>query len=98
MAKYVLQKGDRQKMSPISTLLQKRITQLCTEKKMSYYTLSINSSVPFSTIKNIIDGNTKNPGIVTIMKLCGGLGISITDFFDTKEFIELSEEITFWTE
>ncbi len=53
----------------------------------------MDSGVPPSTIKNILYGKSKNPGIVTIKMLCDGLGISLTEFFDTKEFAELEQEI-----
>jgi len=51
------------------------------------------SAVPPTTLKNIIYGVSKNPGIVTIKKLCDGLEISIADFFDTEKFRELEQEI-----
>lgn len=58
-----------------------RITTLCTEHNISINELSKRSKVPLSTIKNIVSGNSKNPGIVTIKKLCDGLGITLVEFF-----------------
>lgn len=58
-----------------------RITTLCTEHNISINELAKRSKVPPSTIKNILNGNSKNPGIVTIKKLCDGLGIELGDFF-----------------
>ena len=40
-----------------------------------------------------MNGASKNPGVVTIKKLCDGLGISLTEFFDTDYFRELEQEI-----
>ena len=34
-----------------------------------------------STASNIIHGNSKNPGIVTIKKLCDAVNMSIQEFF-----------------
>uniref|UniRef100_UPI0040569EA6 helix-turn-helix domain-containing protein n=1 Tax=Agathobacter sp. TaxID=2021311 RepID=UPI0040569EA6 len=85
-------------MNKISGLLQKRIIQLCTEQKMTYYALAVNSSVPLSTIMNIVEGNTQNPGVITVMKLCEGFGISVRDFFDTEEFLALRGEMDFLDE
>lgn len=59
----------------------KRITDLCMEKNISICELSKLSKVPPSTIKNIVNGNSTNPGIVTIKKLCDGLRITIQEFF-----------------
>lgn len=75
-------------------VLSERIAELCKEKKMSYYLLSYHSAVPITTIMNIINCTTKNPGVFTIIKLCDGLGITVKEFFDTEEFrnIEVKTE------
>lgn len=67
-------------------ILAERIKELCREKKYSYYMLSYKSTVPMTTLMHIINCSTKNPGIFTIMKLCDGFGISLTEFFHTEEF------------
>lgn len=59
-----------------------RITALCTEHHISLYELAKRSKVPSSTVKNIVNGSSKNPGIVTIKKLCDGLGITLAEFFE----------------
>jgi len=51
------------------------------------------SAVPPSTLKNIVNGVSKNPGVVTIKKICDGLDVDIIEFFNTKEFRELEQEI-----
>ena len=66
---------------------------LCEEKRMSIHKLATESAVAPSTIKNILYGKSKNPGIVTIKMLCDGLGISLYDFFNTEEFQNLEQEI-----
>ena len=63
-----------------------RLLLLLEEKKMSIYALSIKSGVAPSSIKNILYGKSKNPGIVTIKMLCDGFGISLAEFFETPEF------------
>lgn len=70
-----------------------RIKKLCKEKGLSINGLAVISAVPSSTLKNIINGGSLNPGIVTIKMLCDGLEISLAEFFDTKEFRELEQEI-----
>ncbi len=61
--------------------IPQRITTLCTEGNLGINELSKRSKVPPSTIKNILNGTSKNPGIVTIKKLCDGLGIELAEFF-----------------
>lgn len=72
--------------------LADRISFLCNEQKISFYKLSYRSAVPLTTLMNIINGETKNPGIFTIIKLCDGLGITAKEFFDSKEFIGIESE------
>lgn len=74
-------------------LVKDRILQLCEEKNMTIYKLSVESAVPPSSIKNILYGKSKNPGIVTLKMLCDGFGVTLTEFFDTKEFRGLDQEI-----
>ena len=79
-------------MDTYSTV-KNRLLFLLATKQMSIHKLAIESAVAPSTIKNILYGKSVNPGIVTIKMLCDGLGISLIDFFNTKEFLELEQEI-----
>ena len=73
--------------------VRNRILALLEEKKMSIHRLAIESAVAPSTIKNILYGKSTNPGIVTIKMLCDGFGITLTEFFDTEDFLNLEQEI-----
>ena len=75
------------------TTVKNRILQLLGEKNMSIHRLAIESAVAPSSIKNILYGKSKNPGIVTIKMLCDGFGITLVEFFDTEEFRNLEQEI-----
>ena len=75
------------------TVVKSRILYLCEEYNMTICKLATVSAVPQSTLKNILYGRSQNPGIVTIKMLCDGLGISLTEFFDTPEFRNLEQEI-----
>ena len=70
-----------------------RIKQLCNEKGFTINGISSFSAVSQSTVNHIINGDTKNPGIVTIKKLCDGFGITLGEFFSTPEFDALEQEI-----
>lgn len=70
-----------------------RILQLCAQRNLSINGLARVSGIHPSTLKGIINGSSQNPGIVTIKKLCDGLGITLTDFFDTEDFRMLEQEI-----
>ena len=74
-------------------VVRNRLLQLLNERKMSIHKLAMESAVPPSSIKNILYGKSQNPGIVTIKMLCDGFGITLIEFFDTKEFLNLEQEI-----
>ena len=77
----------------IYSAVKNRILQLLGERNMSIHKLAMESAVAPSSIKNILYGKSQNPGIVTLKMLCDGFNISIVEFFDTKEFKELEQEI-----
>lgn len=73
-----------------------RIIQLCKERGITPNALSNISAVPQATIKsilNILNGESQNPGTVTIKKLCDGFEITLGEFFSTPEFDNLEQEI-----
>ncbi|KJR48061.1 Transcriptional regulator, Cro/CI family [Desulfosporosinus sp. I2] len=71
-----------------------RIVELCKERNIRPNALSYRAAVPQSTIKSILNDESLNPGIVTIKKLCDGLEISLSDFFNTDAFSNLEQELT----
>lgn len=70
----------------------KRLIELMEQRNLSLNGLARLAAVPPSTLKNIIYGKSKNPGVVTLKLLCDGMGISITEFFDSPLFSELEIE------
>ena len=70
-----------------------RIRQLCKEKGFTPNGIANFSAIPQATLKSILNGESKNPGIVNIKKLCDGFGITLGEFFGTPEFDALEQEI-----
>ncbi len=70
-----------------------RIKGLCDEKNMRKSQLAYASGMPPSTLKNVMQGNSKNTGIVTIKMICDGLNISLEEFFCCEVFRDLEQEI-----
>jgi transcriptional regulator with XRE-family HTH domain len=70
-----------------------RIRALCGERGWTPNRLATISAVPQATIKSILNGESANPGVVTIKKLCDGFGITLGEFFDDPSFNELEQEI-----
>ena len=77
----------------ISEAVAERIIGLCAERNITVNKLSTMSGVTQSTVNDIVNHRAKNIGIVTIKKLCDGLDMTITEFFDTETFRNLVQEM-----
>ena len=58
------------------------------EKQMTQYQLFIKSGVPKSTIGNVINCSYDSVKLRVIHEMCQGLGVSISEFFDSPLFQE----------
>ena len=70
-----------------------RIIELCNERNIATNALANMSGVSPSTIYSMLNEKSKNPGVVSIKKLCDGLDISLRDFFDSPIFDNIEQEI-----
>lgn len=77
----------------ICEVTARRMRELCSERGITPNGLSYISGVSQSTIKSILNGESQNPGIATIKKICDGLNITIGEFFNTEEFNRLEQEL-----
>ncbi len=69
-----------------------RIVQLCSIRGWSFYRLSKESGIPYSTLCTMLH-KANAPSIPTLYKLCKGFGISLSEFFDTEgDWATLTEE------
>lgn len=75
------------------TAIKNRILQLCGEREISINKLATICGLSPSSLKSILYGRSQNPKILTIKIICDGLDITLSDFFNTKEFNELEQEI-----
>ena len=86
-------KREGKTMDNTYTAVRNRLLELLGERGMSIHRLALESGIAPSSIKNILYGKSKNPGVVTIKMLCDGFGISLTDFFSTDTFRGLEQEV-----
>lgn len=70
-----------------------RILDLCKENEITVNKLATVSGITQSTLSNIVGGRNNSTTISTIKKLCDGLDISICDFFQSKLFEDLEQEV-----
>ena len=67
----------------------RRIHALCLERGIAVNTLANMSGMAPSTIYSMLNTKSKNPGVVSIQKICDGLEISVREFFDDPVFENL---------
>ena len=72
----------------LNQAISARLTELLKEKQMTQYQLFIKSGVPKSTIGNVINCSYDSVKLRVIHEMCQGLGISISEFFDSPLFQE----------
>ena len=77
----------------IKEAVEKRIIELCDKYDIAINALANISGISPSTIYSMLNEKSKNPGIVSIKKICDGLEISIKDFFDSSLFDNLEQEL-----
>ena len=67
----------------------KRILNLCDQRNIAVNPLANISGVSPSTVYSMLNEKSKNPGIVSLKKLCDGFEISLREFFDDDIFDDL---------
>ena len=70
-----------------------RIIDLCNERSIAINALANISGVSPSTIYSMLNQKSKNPGVVSIKKICDGLEITVREFFDDPLFDSTEQEI-----
>lgn len=68
-----------------------RIRDLMQERGWTEYRLAIASGLSQSTVANIFNRNT-TPSVATLESICGGLGITLAQFFAEGDMVELTDE------
>ena len=77
----------------VKDAVAQRFRALCQEKGIRPNELATRSGVTPSTVYSLLDDRRRDVSIITIKKLCDGLDMTITDFFDDDIFKTLEQEI-----
>ena len=72
----------------LNEAVSKRLLELLAEREMTPYQLYIKSGLPKSSIGNILNCTYPSVKLRVIHEVCQGLGISITEFFQSPLFNE----------
>ena len=77
----------------VKDIVAKRFKELCDERNMKINELANVSGVTPSTAYSMMDKSRRDISIRTIKKFCDGLEITLGEFFSTKDFDDLEQEI-----
>ena len=77
----------------VGQAVRERIAELCEEKHITINKLANISGITQSTLNNIMSGRNNSTTISSIQKICDGLEITVTDFFDSPLFLGIEQEI-----
>lgn len=72
----------------LNEAVSQRLKELLEQRSMTQYELNVKSGVPKSTIGNIVGCAYPSVKLRVIHEICQGLGISITEFFQSSLFLE----------
>lgn len=70
----------------LSTAMKNRIYELCDQNNITINKLCTISGITQSTLANMNSRPNTNITILTVMRICRGLNISIEDFFNSSLF------------
>lgn len=70
----------------------KRIEELRKRERLTLYALAYKTGMPPSTLKCIMNGRSKNQGIVNIKKIAEGFNMTIREFYNSEIFDDLEQE------
>ncbi len=76
----------------LSKAISEKILKICVEKDITPNKLASICCLTQSTVQNLINGKSKNPKLLTIIRICEGLNIDLKDFFDDELFSTIERE------
>ena len=71
---------------PFIKAVDYRILELCRSNHLSINGLANRAGMPPSTVASILNEKSRNPGELTIFKICIGFGISMAQFYASELF------------
>lgn len=77
----------------IGEAVRLRILELCQQRDISVNRLSMICGITQSTLNNIIGGRNRSTTVSMVQKICDGLDITITEFFQSDLFEQIEQEV-----
>ena len=76
----------------ISEAISKKLKNICKERNISVNKLANQSLLTQSTVEHLVNGDSKNPKLLTIIRICDGLDMSLQEFFADDLFRNMDRE------
>ena len=76
----------------INKALSTKLLKICKERNISVNKLALMCCLTQSTVENLVNCYSKNPKLLTIVRICDGLNITLAEFFDDDIFLEVDRE------
>lgn len=70
-----------------------RLEEICKARGIKLNELATRSGVTPSTVYSLMSRERRDLSVTTLKKLCDGLDLTVTEFFDSDIFTALSQEI-----
>ncbi|MDD7630122.1 MAG: helix-turn-helix transcriptional regulator [bacterium] len=77
----------------IADAVKERIINLCHDNNISINKLAVMGGQTQSTLQSLIDGKSKNPKLLTLVRVCDSLNITLKEFFDDDLFNNIDTEL-----
>lgn len=77
----------------IKDAVVQRLQNICGERGIRLNELATRSGVTPSTVYSLVSETRRDLSVITLKKLCDGLDMTISDFFDDELFRTLEQEI-----
>lgn len=75
----------------IEDAIRRRIKEIVDERKTNLTALCLNANLTPSTIFDFMYGKSKCPKVITIKKICSGVGMTLEEFFARDYFNETDD-------
>lgn len=71
--------------------INKKIQELCYQRHWTIYTLSLESGIPQTTLQSMFNRGSA-PKVDTLQVICSAFGITLSQFFNESEDVEVLTE------
>lgn len=76
----------------LNKAISEKILKIIREKDITVNKLASICCLTQSTVDSLINGKSKNPKLLTIVRICDGINISLKEFFEDELFDNIDRE------